>query len=154
MATFGQQVLGTDPKDIQVTADGNPVRPAGGITIDWSTVTAVSGSDATYGDGTVVKVGAKGLPYGTVLVRITASQKFGPYDSAASDGRQTLGRGNVVILNTTQLEVPLGFMASATDHPDAIEGGLCWKARIKAGGAGQPTFSALEGVLPLLRYAQ
>lgn len=32
------------------------------------------------------------IPNGTVLGRITASGKYGPYDPAASDGRQTAAR--------------------------------------------------------------
>lgn len=257
MATYGRQKLSTTGTLIQVTADGNPVRPAAGITVDWSTVAAVSGSDATYDDGTVVKVGAKGLPFGTVLTKITTNEvqtatitgsptggtftlsgngattaalaynaaaatvqtavralggayanatvtgsaggpytitvpyaegnvaqltasgagltggtspgvtmatttqgsasggMYGPYDSGASDGRQTLSRGNVVILNTTVLEVAGGgLLAAPTDHPDVIEGGLVWKERVRMGGSGQPSQSALEAVMPLLRYTQ
>lgn len=256
MPSYGRQVLATTGTDIQVTADGMPDWHAIGITIDWSTVTAVSGSDATYADETVVKVGAKGLEFGTVLLRITTTEvqtatisgtptggsftltgngfttpaiafnasaatvqtavrglggdysnvvvtgsaggpytitfpadvgnpaqlvktasltggsspdvtmatttggnsgggKWGPYDSGASDGRQTLSRGNCVILNRTVLELGFaGVVATASDHPGVIEGGLVWKARIKAGGSGQPSFSNLEAALPRLRYVQ
>ncbi|AJW76992.1 head decoration protein [Marinitoga sp. 1155] len=47
-----------------------------GCVIDSSTVTADSDGD-------------KILKAGTILGKITASGKFGPYDSTATDGRQT-----------------------------------------------------------------
>lgn len=75
MTSYGRQVLdspGGHP--IQVTADGNPDWVPIGITLDWSTVAAVSGSDVTYTDDTVVKVGQKGLPLGTILCEITQAE--------------------------------------------------------------------------------
>lgn len=48
----------------------------GGGTLDPATVEAVDG--------------VKYLPSGTPLGKITASGKWGPYDSAAEDGRQTM----------------------------------------------------------------
>ena len=42
-----------------------------GITMDWSTVTAVSGSAVTLKDGTVIPIGAKYLRYGTPVYRHT-----------------------------------------------------------------------------------
>lgn len=258
MPTYGYQVLGRTGSTLQVCADGSPVRRHIGITLDWSTVSAVSGSDATYGDGTVVAVGKKGLPFGTILTQITQVEtqtvtlanatggtftltfdgqttaanaynisaaalqaalealstigagnvsvsgsaggpytitfigalagqnlaqmtangasltgssptvtvattvqgstsygKWGPYDSAATDGRATLARNRVLILNTTVLEQgAAGLVAVSSDHPDVIEGGACWKARIKAGSTGQPSWSNLEAALPLLRYVE
>lgn len=75
MASYGRQVLSTDSGiPIQVTADGVPDWAPIGITIDWATVDAVSGSDATYADGTVVPVGQKGLPLGTILCEITQAE--------------------------------------------------------------------------------
>lgn len=353
MSTFGRQVLSSTGIPLQVSADGAPVRRPGGITIDWATVTAVSGSDETYGDGTVVAVGKKGLPYGTILcqkmvreiqtisidatggtftasgnsettdavaysasaatvqtqlralggsyagvtvakvlnrwtltevdgtdggtfsLRITrngvsrlatgiawnvsaanldtaiealdnigtggvtvsgsaggpytlvflptlgdveveiandltadggvlegglalanlaggayvvtfpagsgnvsalttdatsltggagtatvatatsgdATGTYGPYDPAATDGRQYVVRGSSVILNATVLEQgAMGLVAVASNHPDVIEGGLVWKARVKMGGASQPAISDVEAALPMLRY--
>ncbi len=150
MSTYGPQEQPTIGGTLMVAADDQPVRHASGVTIDWSTVAAL-GSDTTYNDGTSFKTGVKVLRYGQVLCRITASGKYGPYASGASDGRQTLTRGQCVIVNTTWPEVAVGV---ATDFPDVIEGGLCWKERILMGGAGQPTVSALEAVLPLMRYVE
>lgn len=255
MPTYGRQLLGTTGEDIQVTADGLPDWHAVGVTLDWSTVTAAI-SDTTLDDGTIIKAGQKGLPFGTVLCKITVAEvqtvtltggptggtftlsgngettdpiaynaaaatvqtelralggdysevvvtgsaggpwtvsfpaevgnpaqltgsgasltggttpnvsiatttpgsagigKWGPYDSNATDGRQTLARGNCVILNRTVLELGFAGVAVASDHPGVIEGGLVWKARIRAGGAGQPSWNNLEAALPRLRYVE
>jgi hypothetical protein len=78
---------------------------AGGITIDWATVAAVGTDTVTSTpEGITVKAGQKFLRYGQVLTKITASGKWGPYDPGAADGRQTLARGNVCVLNETLLE--------------------------------------------------
>lgn len=150
MSTYGAVEQTAIGGNLLVNADDAPVRHAEGVTVDWSTVTAL-GSDTTYNDGTTFKTGVKVLRYGQVLCRITASGKYGPYLSTASDGRQTLTRGQCVIVNQTWPEVASGV---PTDYPDVIEGGLCWKERIVMGGAGQPTVAALEAVLPLLRYVE
>jgi hypothetical protein len=64
--TFGRRVLSTTGVPTQVSADGSPEWKVGGITLDWATVTAEV-SDRTLTDGTVIKAGAKGLEYGTIL---------------------------------------------------------------------------------------
>lgn len=73
MATFGRTVLGSTGTDIQVTADGSPQWKAGGITIDWATVTAEV-ADRTLGDSTIIKAGAKGLELGTILCAKTLQE--------------------------------------------------------------------------------
>lgn len=153
MPTYGRQVLGKTGRPLEVTADGKPEWKTGGVTLDWSTVTAV-GADTTLADDTLVKSGAKALEFGTVLCRIIASGKFGPYASGAADGRQTLTRGSVFILNETLLElgtVP-GLMAPPTDHPGVIEGGRLRQPRVKVGSAGQPTVAALEAAMPRVSW--
>ena len=74
MPTYGRQTLGSTGTVVEVAADGFPEWKPGGVTIDWSTITAVSGSDATFDDGTVVPVGAKGIPFGTILAQITTAE--------------------------------------------------------------------------------
>jgi hypothetical protein len=134
---------------------------AGGITIDWATVAAVGTDTVTSTpEGITVKAGQKFLRYGQVLTKITASGKWGPYDPGAADGRQTLARGNVCVLNETLLENGiLGFTNRQTNHPLVFVGGLAFKARLlattgAASLAAGPTFATLEPVLPQLRYAQ
>jgi hypothetical protein len=251
---YGRQIVGTAGSIIQVIADGKPEWASIGITIDWSTITAVSGTDATYEDGTVVKVGKKGLPFGTILCRegvaevqtvtlanatggtfaltlgsettgviaynasaaavqsalealpsvgagkavvsgsaggpytvtfdralgnvaqmtgdaalltsgttatvtvatLTAGSTgglWGPYASGATDGRATVARGNAVILNETILE-DSGLAGQATDITGALEGGMVWRARLRVGGTGQPSWSTFEAAFPRIRYAQ
>ena len=70
-STFGFSVVDTIGGSIQVSADGRGEFKTAGVTIDWATVTAISGSDVTYADGVVVKVGEKALRYGQVIARIT-----------------------------------------------------------------------------------
>lgn len=85
---------------------------------------------------------------------------YGPYDPTASDGRQTLTRGQVKILNNIVLQN--GIMGNVTNlasnHPGVLIGGCVWKARLiatlgTASLAAGPTFAALEAVMPRLTYA-
>lgn len=150
MPGFGTQALSAIGGALQVAADGEPARIASGITLDWATITAAAAA-VTYNDGVAVAIGEKALRYGQVLTRITATSKYGPFDSAAVDGRQLLVRGAVRINNTTIKENTVGV---ATDYPDVISGGIVWKERLLVGGAGQPTLVNLETALPLLRYVE
>jgi hypothetical protein len=252
--SFGRQVVGTAGTIIQVLASSDPEWASIGITIDWASVVAVSGADATYEDGTVVKVGKKGIPFGTILCRegvaevqtvtlanatggtftLTLSGQttaaiaynasaatvqaalealsnvgvgkasvsgsaggpytgtfdrslgnvaqmtadatsltsgttatvtvatttagnagglWGPYASGATDGRASVTRGNAVILNETILE-DSGLAGQATDITGALEGGMVWRARLRVGGSGQPSWAAFEAAFPRIRYAQ
>lgn len=136
---YGRTVIGTAGSSIQVSADGNPLQKMGGVTIDWSTVTA-AGSDTTWRDGQTLLAGKKGLRYGQVICEITSggsSGKYGPYDPAATDGRQTLTRGQAYILNRS------AFQDDAKDeYPEAIYGGQVWLARIIQVGGGSATLAA------------
>lgn len=151
----GRTVIGTLGGHLQVTADGEPVAKVAGVTIDWSTVAAVSGSDVTLNDGQIIKIGKKYLRYGQVITQITTGGKFGPYDSAAADGRQTLARGSAYVLNRTALEdEPMD------EYPEAIEGGRVFLARILQVGTGTaslaagPTLANLSSTFPDFRYVQ
>src|SRR5262245_57672953 len=140
--TYGRQTVGnTTGLPIRVSADGSPEYKSGGITVDWSTVTAAT-TDTTLGDGTVVPSGQRGIEYGTVMCRITASDKYGPYNSGASDGRQTLTRGECFILDETVLQhgaLGIPGLAGASDHPAVIEGGAVWRDRLKIDASGTAT---------------
>jgi len=153
MATYGRQVLTQTGQPVQVAADSRPEWKTGGITLDWTTIAAVT-SDTTLADGTIIKNGQKGLQFGTILTQITATGLYGPAITTATDGRQTLGRTTTVILNESLLQS--GFdqlVAVASDHPGVLTGGRVWKARIQAGGTNQPTFAQLEAAMPRLDYA-
>lgn len=131
----------------------------GGITLDWSTVTAAA-SDTTLSDGTIIPSGQKGLQFGTILTKITSGGKFGPYNSGVSDGRQTLTRGACYILNETILQYPAGLGMpgqGATDHPAVFDGGLVWKARLgidPSGTTTKPSTASFETAFPRISYAQ
>jgi hypothetical protein len=149
---YGRVSLGTIGHGIAAFID--PEYKPGGISVDWATV-AAAGADVTWEDGVLLEAGRKGLRYGQIMTQITASSKYGPYDPAAADGRQTLARGACYILDRSILEDD-----PMSNHPaGAAEGGLAWKARIlattgAASLAAGPTFATLEPVVPRLRYAQ
>jgi hypothetical protein len=153
-STYGRQSITTVGQSVRVSADGRPREKTGGVTIDWTTVTAVSGSDATYNDGVVVKVGEKALRYGQVVTMITATRLYGPYDPAAVDGRQTLARGQCFIVDRTTREDEI-----ASNHPPVIFGGICFIDRIVQSGVAAaslalgPTLANLLTAFPELHPA-
>lgn len=83
---------------------------------------------------------------------------FGPYDSAAADGRQTLARGDCWILNRTVVQVnPLGVNVHNPDNPAVFDGGPVWKARVlmttgAASLAAGPTVTNFEAAFPRIQY--
>lgn len=148
--TYGRTVLETTGRPILVSADGRPDWKVGGLTIDWSTVAAVSGSDVTTPDGRVVKIGEKYLRYGQVLNRITASGKYGPADTTLANGQELTGGGSQsFILNETLLEKDPG-----SDHPAAFDGGAVWPDRLLVGTGNAPTLAAVLAALPRLSFAK
>lgn len=165
--TFGRQLLGVkEPNALTVLANLEDVDwKVGGITLDWSVVDVVAGSDVTLIDGNVVAVGQKALRYGQVLTKITSGGNagmYGPYDAGANDGRQTLTRDGFCIMPVTVLEngVLVGLPNGPTAHPPGMfVGGLVRKERLIAGSqtselgtpAG-PSFSDLEAVATELQY--
>lgn len=157
---FGLKILtASSGTPFQATYDGHIEWKAGSIKIDWSTVTAVSGADLVLaGDQLTVPIGQKVLVAGQVMCQITASGLYGPYDPAASDGRQTLAFGKVGILNSTILQNGvLGITAGNTDDTNLIEGGNVWYDRIRQSVAAThtlalgPTLAEMMAVLPRLK---
>lgn len=148
-------MLGTLGTTIQVSADGRPGAKLAGVTIDWTTVAAVSGSDVTLADGVVVKVGEKYLRYGQVIAQITTGGKYGPWDTAAVDGRALLVRGRTFILNRTALA-----NEPADEYPEVIEAGRVWRARLIQSEAAThtlalgPTFAEVVATFPELRFVE
>jgi hypothetical protein len=90
------------------------------------------------------------------------SGQFGPFDSAASDGRQTLLQGRCFILNETLLEYSqLGtYVPSPTPTVvGAIEGGRVWKSRVLATNgsaslAAGPTYANLQAAMPGIEFVE
>lgn len=145
--------MGTVGGYLQVTADGAPLAKVAGVTLDWATFAAVSGTDVTLNDGQVIKVGEKFARYGQVIAQITASGKYGPHDPAASDGRQTLAKGKAYVLNRTALQ-----SEPMDEYPEAIEGGRVFRARLLQVGTGTaslaagPTMATIETTFPNFTY--
>lgn len=113
MSTYGRRTLGSTGVAIQVTADGSPEWKAGGVTIDWSTVTAEA-SDRTLGDGTVITAGAKGLELGTVLAEITVPEAQTLTIDATGGTFTVSGNGNTT--------AALAYNISAANLQTAIRG--------------------------------
>jgi hypothetical protein len=162
MSTYGRQVLTKTGRDVMVLADLQDAQfKLGGITRDWNTYTAAP-SDVTLTDQTPIKTGERYSRFGQIECEITATGKYGPYDLAASDGRQNLVRGKCFINNRTMKEN--GHIAElqsgpATDHSQVFDGGTGWKARLLVSGgaaslAAGPTVAAFEAAFPRIAYAQ
>lgn len=87
--------------------------------------------------------------------------KYGPYDPAATDGRQLLVRGDAFILNQTVLEngiIP-GLGGGTSDHPAVLYGGKIWKARVLMTTgthtlAAGPTVTECETLFPEASWVQ
>lgn len=146
----------------RVSADGNPTYKAGGITIDWTLITAASG-DQTLGDGSVVKDGQKYLRYGQVVCRVTSNGKYAPYDPSGTTGQATLTLGRCFILDQTLLQYGAGstLLSPANDIVGGcIEGGAVWLSRILQSGvathtlAAGPTYAELVAAFPLLQIVR
>lgn len=114
-------------------------------TLDTNSLTGGSSPSVSFATGTA------GTNTGT----------YGPYDSAATDGRQSLNRGYCFILNESVLQVgAMGLAGVASDHPAVFDGGTVWKARLKVGGqnptylgsGSQPSWSAFETAFPDIHY--
>lgn len=165
VATFGRQSTYTTGTSLMALA--GPLAKAdwkvGGLTVDWTTVAAASG-DQTLADGTVVKNGQKGMQFGQVLAKITATGLYGPYDSGAADGRQTLARGDCWILNESVLQnVPTGLSTVASSHPAVFDGGRVYQDRIQVIGGAAATYqgattrvalAAFETAFPRIQWVR
>lgn len=89
------------------------------------------------------------------------SRFFGPYDTAATDGRQNVTRGDVFVLNRTMvmggsLQLPL---QDDVHTSECVIGGRVWKAKVIAtdgahSAAAGPTWTELLAALPELYPVQ
>jgi hypothetical protein len=147
--------------DAMFGAGNTLVTGAGALPANAHTVT-FQGGLINYAPALMTASGA-GLTGGTtpaVAVTVPAGQAggnygwWGPYDPAASDGRQTLTKGDCFILNTSVRETG----DPASNHPPALRGGLLWKKRILMTTgthslANGPTVAEFEAVFPRVFYA-
>jgi hypothetical protein len=80
---------------------------------------------------------------------------YGPYDPAATDGRQTLVRGDCYIANHSVREQG----DPTSNHVPALRGGLLWRQRLlittgAASLAAGPTVTAFEAAFPRVAYVK
>lgn len=141
-------------RSYELTQDGRPEVAAFGVQVDWATVTAL-GSDTTFPDGIVVPAGEKVLKPGQLLLKITSggsAGKYGPYDPDATDGRQTLTRGEAVLVNQLVHEDEYEWSLPG----GGVIGGKVWYDRLKHNGtttgtkAAGPTLANLLALFPRL----
>ena len=126
------------------------------------TFAAAVGTPTVTADGTLLTGGT--MPSATVASSSTPANtgKFGPHDPAATDGRQTLTRGECFVLDETAVFSPYG---SALPGPNeirggVIEGGAIWLNRVLQAGAGTaslatgPTLANFLAAFPLFTIVE
>lgn len=109
---------------------------------------------AGLGDVGAITADGSGMTTATAITMATGTPGvgtglWGPVDTTASDGRQTMTRGETYILNETVVKSEPG-----SDHPAVLEGGLVFVDRLLVGGTGQPTLTNLLTALPRLRLVR
>jgi len=117
------------------------------------TFPASSGYVVLTGDGSGMSGGGS-QPAVSVAVTGTGGNvdMYGPYDPAATDGRQTLTMGSAFILDRT-----VKYTDILSAHPAAIYGGMAFLARILQSGvathtlAAGPTLAELQTTFPRLQ---
>lgn len=116
-------------------------KPAG-VTIDWASIAAVSGADVTLTDGQIIKIGERYIRYGTVIYRHTD----GTFRVATN--ATPLVPGECFIMDYTITDQDL----TSPNFGGAGDNGRVYKDRIVAGGAGEPTWTAVYAALPNITF--
>ena len=133
---FGRSVVGTGTgTSIALSSNGLPLWKTGGITIDWGTVTAVSGSDLTTPEGFVVPVGQKYLRYGQVMCMLSASQA----QTLTASGTWTSGTIDIRVFNPqTQAAgtVTLNYNSSVANTQAAFDASVLGAGNTVVTGGG------------------
>ena len=166
MSTYGTQVLNKTRRDVMALADLHDAQfKPGGITLDWGVFTP-AGADTVIGGQQPVKAGDKFARFGQVFCQITSVVNgskigyYGPYDPAATDGRQNLTPGKCFVNNRTVFENGYGANINngPTDHPQVFDGGTAWQPRLLISGgaaslAAGPTFANFIAAFPRVAFA-
>lgn len=154
LTNIGSDLGGTNR--VQVTgAAGGPYTITLAKELGVATVTTTPGA-LTGGAGTAV----------VAITNATGSQPgfFGPYDPAATDGRQSLVRGSCFVLDEILFQYPAGspILGTSSDQVGGVfDGGSVWKNRLLIAFAnlGQahslalgPTEAEFNAAFPRIRY--
>lgn len=133
MPTFGRQVLHTTGIPVMVLANlDDPIWKPGGITIDWSTVSAVA-ADTTLNDGTIIPNGQKGLEYGTIL----CAKDVQEVQTITITGTPT--GGTYTVSGNSSTTVTIAYDASAATVQTALRAlGGQYSGVVVSGSAGGP----------------
>lgn len=90
----------------------------------------------------------------TFVSPLTKTHNDGVAVAKPDDGRQALVQGKTYVLDSSVIQTPrLALFSGATDHPAVFYGGLVWSARLRVGGANQPTLAQLLTACPMLQPA-
>ena len=141
------RITGTAPNFTYEFIDGKaktPMAVSGTGATYTPTQTGAGDADVTMKDGTVVKPGDKYIEAGSVLYKM-GSGKIGLATNAT-----TLNRGETWILDRALVYSDPGSELTG----NLLEGGNVWKARIRAGGTGQPTLANVLAALPMLTFTE
>lgn len=142
MAGFGRETIGTVGGSIQVCANNAEWKP-GGVTIDWSTVTAVS-ADTELMDGFTIANGKKYLRYGQFVTMIGVAEVQTVIIALATGGTFTL------TLPAASDELPETTSAIAYDASGAaVESALNALPRIGPGGVTVAKTGTMPGTFTL-----
>jgi hypothetical protein len=92
------------------------------------------------------------VTHATTTQGVATGGQWGPFDSSAADGRQTLERDYVGLLDYTIKQQETSILGGFNDTQEIglITGGLIWRERLKVGGTNQPTLADLLAVMPNL----
>jgi hypothetical protein len=151
--------LGTG-NPIRVSFDGEPRMKAGGVTIDWSTVAAVSGSDVTTKEGFVVPIGSKYLRHGQVILKITTAHA----QTVTVSGTPTGGTFTYQVTDPTSgtvAQVSVAYNVSVANHQTALDAAI-GTGKLTVSGSGALTANvhtltasgnAANAIFPLITLA-
>lgn len=137
---------------VVMTVDDALITGGGAAATLTQTQLGVVEGEATLLDGTVVAQGDKYIELGTVLAKVTATGKYAPADTTASDGRQTVDgtvRGERFVLDRPLIKSIDGDYAG-----DVFDAGIVFKSRLQIGGAytGAPTEANFETMFPAVTF--
>lgn len=147
--------------DMQAALEALPNVGQSKVTVSYSSNVWTITFDPDLGDIVPVVLSDTALTGGTTPAMAVGTTTSGsatggmwaPGDTSQTDGRQTLARGSVGIVNQT-VKFSENTVLGANLQNDLLgllEGGTVWAERLKVGGTNQFSLSSLLAAMPLLR---